>query len=62
MTAKLAVYSPVHMMMAPAMPNSEPTRKPMLRPTRCIKSAAGNTQIMTPRCCIVTGRLANSGW
>ena len=61
MMAKLAVYSPMHMTVAPAMPNSEPMRKPMLRPIRCISSAAGNTQIITPRCCIVTGRLANSG-
>ena len=30
-------------------------------PMRCISSAAGNTQIITPICCIVTGRLANSG-
>ena len=48
MTRKLAVYSPMHMTVAPAMPNSEPTRKPMLRPMRCISSAAGNTQIITP--------------
>ena len=32
MTRKLAVYSPMHMTVAPAMPNSEPTRKPMLLP------------------------------
>ena len=49
------------MTVAPAIPNSEPTRKPMLLPIRCISSAAGNTQIITPICCIVTGRLARLG-
>ena len=26
-----------------------------------ISNAAGNTKVMTPRCCIVTGRFARSG-
>jgi len=30
-----------------------------LRPRRIISSEAGKTDIMTPRCCIVTGRFAH---
>jgi len=41
------------------MPITEPLRKPNLRPRRIISSDAGNTDSMTPRCCMVTGRLAH---
>jgi hypothetical protein len=41
------------------MPNSEPARKPSLRPCRIISIEAGKTDSMTPRCCSVTGRLAH---
>ena len=44
---------------APVMPNSEPMRKPNLRPRRIISIEAGNTDSMTPRCCMVTGRFAH---
>ena len=41
------------------MPISEPVRKPNLRPRRIISIEAGNTDSMTPRCCMVTGRFAH---
>ena len=41
------------------MPIAEPERKPTLRPRRIISIEAGNTDSMTPRCCMVTGRLAH---
>ena len=41
------------------MPITEPLRKPSLRPRRIISSEAGNTDNMTPRCCMVMGRLAH---
>ena len=44
------------------MPNNEPVRKPNLRPRRIISSDAGKTDSMTPRCCMVTGRLAHMRW
>ena len=44
---------------APVMPNSDPMRKPNLRPRRIISIEAGNTDSMTPRCCMVTGRFAH---
>lgn len=42
------------------MPNTEPIRKPNRRPMRCISSAAGNTDSITPRCCKVSGNVAQS--
>jgi len=58
-TTKLPMPSPIAAHEAPTMPIAEPQRKPNLRPRRIIKSDAGNTDSMTPRCCMVTGRLAH---
>src|ERR1700722_10156404 len=44
---------------APTMPIAEPERKPTLRPRRIISSEAGQTDSMTPKCCMVIGRLAH---
>ena len=41
------------------MPIAEPERKPNLRPRRIISIEAGNTDSMTPKCCMVIGRFAH---
>jgi hypothetical protein len=59
-SGKLANQSPIPVTPAPSMPTVEPTRNPNPRPYFCISAAAGNTDSMTPRCCIVTGKVARS--
>ena len=41
------------------MPIAEPERKPNFRPRRIISIEAGNTDSMTPKCCMVIGRFAH---
>jgi hypothetical protein len=51
--------SPMAAREAPTMPIAEPERKPNLRPRRIISIEAGNTDSMTPKCCMVMGRFAH---
>src|SRR3984893_15034773 len=58
-TGKLPMPSPMAARAAPTMPIAEPERKPNLRPRRIISIEAGKTDSMTPKCCMVMGRLAH---
>jgi hypothetical protein len=59
MTGKLPRPTPIAEQDDPSMPMQEPVRNPILRPSRIISIDAGKTDSMTPRCCMVTGRLAH---